>query len=203
MDLLKEAKAAGLPVTGETAPHYLTLTNKDFLRVGTNMKGYPPVRYQADQDRLWEGLQDGTIDSMGSDHAPHTAQEKNGSLFKIPSGMCCIQTMVPLMLNAVNQGKLTENQLAKVLSENTAKIYGLYPRKGSVLVGTDADFTIVDMEKEKTIHSEEFYSISKVSAFDNFRVKGYPVQTIVRGRTVMKDGFLTCEEESGGRFIPA
>jgi len=203
VDLLKEAKAKGLKVTGETAPHYLKLTNKDFLRLGTNMKGYPPVRYQEDQDRLWEGIQDGTIDSMGSDHAPHTAEEKNGSLFKIPSGMCCIQTIVPLMLNAVNEGKITENQLAAVLSENTAKIYGLYPRKGSVLVGTDADFTIVDMDKEVTLHSEEFYSISKVSAFDGFTVKGFPVQTIVRGKTVMKDGILTCEEVSGGQFIPA
>jgi len=203
VDLLKDAKAKGLKVTGETAPHYLNLTNKDFLRLGTNMKGYPPVRYQEDQDRLWEGVQAGIIDSMGSDHAPHTAAEKNGSLFKIPSGMCCIQTMVPLMLNAVNEGKITENQLAAVLSENTAKIYGLYPRKGSVLVGTDADFTIVDMNREVTLHSEEFYSISKVSAFDGFTVKGFPVQTIVRGKTVMKDGVLTCEEISGGQFIPA
>lgn len=203
VDLLKDAKAQGIPVTGETCPHYLNLTNKDFLRVGTNMKGYPPVRYQADQDRLWEGVQDGTIDSIGSDHAPHTAEEKNGSLFKIPSGMCCIQTIAPLMINAVSEGKITENQLAAVLSENTAKLYGLYPRKGSLQVGTDADFTIVDMNLEKTLHSEEFYSISKVSAFDGFHVKGFPVQTIVRGRTLMKDGVLTEEKVSGGQYIPS
>lgn len=108
VDLLKEAKKEGLPVTGETAPHYLTLTNRDFLRVGTNMKGYPPVRYQADQDRLWEGLRDGTIDSMGSDHAPHTAQEKNGEPVQDPFGYVLYQTMVPLMLNAVNQGRSRE-----------------------------------------------------------------------------------------------
>ena len=90
-----------------------------------------------------------------------------------------------------------------MLSENTAKLYGLYPRKGSVLVGTDADFTIVDMDLEKTIHMEDMYSISKVTAFDGFQVKGFPVQTIVRGRTVMKDGKLTCEQESNGEFIPA
>lgn len=203
VDLLKEAKEQGINVTGETCPHYLNLTNKDFLRVGTKIKGYPPVRYQADQDRLWEGVEQGIIDSIGSDHAPHTAEEKTGSLFKIPSGMCCIQTIVPLMINAVSQGKITANQLAAVLSENTAKLYGLYPRKGSVLVGTDADFTIVDMDLEKTIHMEDMYSISKVTAFDGFQVKGFPVQTIVRGRTVMKDGKLTCEQESNGEFIPA
>lgn len=186
VDLLKEAKEQGINVTGETCPHYLNLTNKDFLRVGTKIKGYPPVRYQADQDRLWEGVEQGIIDSIGSDHAPHTAEEKTGSLFKIPSGMCCIQTIVPLMINAVSQGKITANQLAAVLSENTAKLYGLYPRKGSVLVGTDADFTIVDMDLEKTIHMEDMYSISKVTAFDGFQVKGFPVQTIVRGRTVME-----------------
>ncbi len=202
VDLLREAKAQGIHVTGETAPHYLFLTNEDFPRIGTKMKGYPPVRCKEDQQKLWEGLTDGTIDSMGSDHAPHTAREKEGSLFTIPAGMCCIQTMVPLMLTAVNEGKITASQVAKVLSENTAKIYGLYPRKGSIQIGTDADFTIVDMGMKKVLRTEEMYSKSKITAFDGFRVQGFPVQTIVRGETVMKDGKLTCENESRGQFLP-
>lgn len=200
---LREAKRDGIPVTGETAPHYLFLTNRDFDRVGTNMKVYPPVRRQADQDALWAGVLDGTIDSVGSDHAPHTAKEKQGGLFRIPSGMCGLETIVPLLLDGVNRKKLTENRLAAILSENTAKLYGLYPQKGSVLPGTDADLTIVDFQKEKTIRSEEMYSVSKVSAFDGFQVKGVPVCTVVRGRILMKDGKLTAEERSEGRFIRA
>lgn len=200
VELLKRAKEQGILVTGETAPHYLFLTNEDFERVGTKMKGYPPVRFQADQDALWKGLKEGVIDSIGSDHAPHTAKEKEGSLFKIPAGMCCIETLVPLMIQAVREGRISENKLAAVLSENTARLYGLYPQKGSVKIGTDADFTIVDYEKEKIIRSEEMYSISKISAFDNIAVKGIPVQTIVRGTTVMKDGKLTLET-SRGQFV--
>ncbi|MFA9381913.1 MAG: dihydroorotase family protein, partial [Acetanaerobacterium sp.] len=198
--LLREAKARGVNATGETAPHYLTLTSADFDRIGTTMKGYPPVRYQADQDALWQGLRDGTVDSIGSDHAPHTAQEKNGSLFDIPAGMCCIETTVPLLLDAVNRGRLSENRLAAVLSENTAKLYGIYPQKGSLIPGTDADITIVDFNMKKTLRSEEMFSKSKTTAFDGFAVQGVPVQTIVRGKTLARNGVLTCEE-STGRFI--
>ncbi len=200
--LLREAKKEGLAVTGETAPHYLFLTNKDYKKIGNQMKGYPPVRYQEDQDALWQGLVDGTIDSMGSDHAPHTEEEKKGSLFQIPAGMCAVETMVPLMLHGVSQGRITKTRLAKVLSENTAKLYGIYPEKGSLEIGTDADITIVDFTKEHTIRKNELYSISKVTAFDGFQTKGLPAATIVRGRVVMENGELTCEE-SKGRFIKA
>lgn len=200
--LLKEAKAEGISVTGETAPHYLHLTNKDYNKIGNLMKGYPPVRYQEDQDALWQGLIDGTIETLGSDHAPHTEEEKKGSLFQIPAGMCAVETMIPLMLHAVNEGKITKTQLAKVLSENTAKIYGIYPQKGSLEIGTDADVTIVDFDKEHTIHNDELYSISKISAFDGFKIKGIPIVTIVRGNVVMENGELTCQE-SKGRFIKA
>lgn len=200
--LLREAKQKGIAVTGETAPHYLFLTNEDYERVGPKMKGYPPVRYAQDQACLWEGVSEGVIDSIGSDHAPHTEAEKEGSLFQIPSGMCGIETIVPLMLQGVREKKISENRLAAVLSENTAKLYGLYPRKGSMEIGTDADFTIVDYEKEKTIRSKGLFSVSKVSAFDGFRIKGMPVMTMLRGKVLMKDGVLTAEE-SGGTFIKA
>lgn len=202
VESLKRAKQEGIAVTGETAPHYLFLTNKDFNRVGTMMKGYPPVRRREDQDALWKGLREGTIDSMGSDHAPHTEKEKAGSLFQIPSGMCGVETMAPLMLLGVREGKLSENQLAAVMSENTAKIYGLYPQKGSFELGTDADFTIVDYKKEKTIHNKELFSISKVSAYDGMPLAGIPVMTMVRGMVLMQDGALT-EQESKGQFLKA
>lgn len=200
--LLKEAKSEGIAVSGETAPHYLFLTNEDYKNIGTRMKGYPPVRHQEDQDALWDGIRNGTIASMGSDHAPHTEEEKKGSLFQIPAGMCAVESMVPLMLHGVNQGKITKTQLAKVLSENTAKLYGIYPQKGSLEIGTDADLTIVDFSKEHVIHGNELFSISKVTPFDGFRIKGIPVATVVRGNVVMENGELT-SKDSIGQFIRA
>ncbi len=202
VDILRRAKREGVAVTGETAPHYLTLTKEDFARVGTAIKGYPPVRGKADQDALWQGLCDGTIDSLGSDHAPHTAQEKSGSLFEIPAGMCSIETLVPLMLDAANKKKISLGRLAQVLSENTAKLYGLYPQKGSLLPGTDADITIVDLARDKIIRAGEMFSISKVTAFDGVAVVGVPVHTIVRGNILVQDGKLTTER-STGRFVCA
>ena len=188
VDLVEAAQKRGEAVSMETCPHYLFLTNKDFDRVGTMIKGYPPVRLQEDQDRLWEGLRDGVICNVCSDHAPHTAEEKNDSLFKIPSGMCGVETLAPLMIEAVNDGRITKRQLAAFMSENPAKLYGLYPRKGALQVGADADLTLVDFAKTIAIRKENLQSVSKVTAFDGFTIKGAPVRTMVRGRTVMKDG---------------
>ncbi|MDR1764513.1 MAG: dihydroorotase [Lachnospiraceae bacterium] len=186
--LLREAKKAGVNVTGETCPHYLCITADDYGRIGNMIKCYPPVRYQADQDALWAGIADGTLSLVCSDHAPHTEKEKNDSLFKIPSGMCSTESMAPLMIDAVNAGKLDKNRLAAILSQEPAKLFGLYPRKGSLQVGTDADITIVDFEKAKTIRAADLHSISKVTAYDGVTVKGLPVYTILRGQVIAKEG---------------
>ena len=201
VDLVEEAQKKGLKVTAETCPHYLVLTKDDFKRVGPMIKGYPPVRDQADQDRLWDGLRKGIISHVCSDHAPHTAEEKSGSLFKIPSGMCGLETLVPLMADAVNHGKITENDLARVLSETPAKLFGLDERKGFLRVGMDADITVMDFDHEETVDISKFQSVSKVSAYDGFHLKGYPIASIVRGTIVMKDRKLTGIQQ--GRFIPA
>ncbi len=201
VDLVAEAQKKGLPVTMETCPHYLFLTDKDFERVGTRMKGYPPVRRQKDQDKLWQGIQDGVVTNICSDHAPHTAEEKQGGLFEIPAGMCGVQSLVPLMLGAVSEGKITKQQLAVLLSEGPAKLYGLYPQKGSLQVGTDADITLVDFGREMTIREEELQSVSKVTAFDGFTVQGVPVATIVRGRVVMRNGEIV--SQPCGKFLKA
>lgn len=201
VDLVEAAQAKGLKVTAETCPHYLVLTKDDFKRVGPMIKGYPPVRDQADQDRLWEGLRSGAISHVCSDHAPHTEAEKNGSLFKIPSGMCGLETLVPLMADAVNQGRITENDLARTLSETPAKLFGLDHCKGFLKVGMDADITVVDMNREETVDISKFQSVSKVSAYDGFKLKGWPVDCVVRGTVVMKDRKLTGVQQ--GRFVAA
>ena len=187
-ELVKQAQEEGYPITAETCPHFLYLTNEDFHRIGPHMKVYPPVKYKSDQQRLWEGLQEQVISVVCSDHAPHTAEEKNGDLWSIPAGMCGVETLAPLMLDAVDQGKMTLQQLVQVLSENPAKLFGIYPQKGSLQVGTDADLTIVDLNRKHVIKTENLHSKSKVTAYDGFEVTGMPVATIVRGRTVMKDG---------------
>jgi allantoinase len=196
---VRQAQKEGLPVTAETCPHYLFLSNEDFDRVGPTMKVYPPVKYKKDQEAIWQGLDDGVVSIVCSDHAPHTAEEKNGDLWSIPAGMCGVETLVPMMLNAVNEGKLTIQRLASVLSENPAKQFGVYPQKGSLQVGTDADITIVDLNKKHKINKEELHSKSKVTAFDGLEITGFPVSTIVRGKTVMKHGEIMGEPT--GRLV--
>ncbi|MBO8162163.1 MAG: allantoinase AllB [Brevibacillus sp.] len=190
VDLVKQAQAEGYPVTAETCPHYLFLSNEDYPRIGPAMKVYPTVKYKKDQERLWRGIAEGVVSVVCSDHAPHTEEEKDGDLWSIPAGMCGVETLAPLLLNAVHEKKLTLQQVVAVLSENPAKLFGIYPQKGSLQVGTDADITIVDMEKRYTINRENLRSKSKITAFDGFSGTGMPVATIVRGQTVMKDGVI-------------
>jgi dihydroorotase len=187
-DAIRRAQAQGAPVSAETCPHYLFLSNEDYPKVGPVMKIYPPVKYEKDKEALWQAISDGTITIVSSDHAPHTPEEKAGSLWEIPAGMPGTETMAPLMLNAVSEGKLTLQKLTALMAENPAKRFGIYPQKGSLEVGTDADITIVDMNKETTIKAAALHSKSKVTAYDGWRVKGVPVETIVRGETIMKNG---------------
>lgn len=193
VELIRQAQEEGYPITAETCPHFLFLTNEDFERVGPEMKVYPLVKYKKDQEKLWEGIRDGVLTIVCSDHAPHTSEEKQGDLWNVPAGMCGVETLAPLMLKAVSDGKITLQQAVSLLSTNPAKQFGVYPQKGSVLVDTDADFTIVDMDKETVIQKKHLHSKSKVSAFDGVQLKGIPVRTIVRGTTVMKDGEIQSE----------
>lgn len=200
VELIREAKKQGLHVTGETCPQYLTFTNEDYETVGNMMKVYPPVRHKEDQEAIWEGLKDGTLSFVCSDHAPHTREEKSGSIFDMPAGMCAIETLVPIIADQVNKGRITKQELANVLSEQPAKQYGLYPNKGSLQTGTDADITIMDFDTQKTLKAEELHSVSKVTAYDGYQVSAAPVCTILRGKVIVKDGRLI-EETHTGKFI--
>lgn len=186
--LIGEAQREGLAVTAETCPQYLFLTDRDYDSIGTAMKIYPLVKQQHDQDAIWQGIADNVITVACSDHAPHTEEEKDGDLWSVPAGSCGVETLVPLMLNAVSRQRLTLQQVVALLSENPARQYGLYPRKGVLQAGSDADITIVDMHKEIRIRKDALHSKTKVSAFDGFKVKGCPVATMVGGKLVMKDG---------------
>lgn len=198
VELIRRAQQDGYPVTAETCPHYLFLSAEDYDKIGPQMKVYPPVKYKKDQLALWDAVRDGTIALVCSDHAPHTEEEKDGDLWSIPAGMCGVETLAPLMLTAASEGKITIRDVARVLAEGPARLFRI-PNKGFIRVGYDADITLVDMNREAKISRSALHSKSKVTAFDGFPIKGVPVQTIVRGNTVMKDG--TILGEPGGKLV--
>jgi dihydroorotase-like cyclic amidohydrolase len=140
---------------------------------------------------------------IASDHAPHTEAEKKQPLWEAPAGLSGVETSVRLMLNEVNKGTLTINDYARIASEAPAKIWGIYPQKGNMLPGADADFTIVDMEKKGIIQNSELHSKNKNSVFDGTETQGIVAATVVRGRFVMKDGKLTGGKGTGVLVSPA
>ena len=144
-----------------------------------------------DQEALWGALNSGVIDAIASDHAPYPREEKDKgweNIFEAPSGGTGIQTHLPLMLDAVDKGKTTLKRLVETYSSNPARILGLYPRKGALFPGADADLVIVDPDASLQIKGEDLYSKQKVTAFEGYEGKGTPVTTIVRGEIVMEDG---------------
>jgi allantoinase len=188
VDAVAAARAKGQAVTGETCPHYLNTTDKDYDRLGIGMKVYPPIREQHHQDRLWAGIQNGEILTLGSDHAPHMESEKKGDIWTAPAGSSAIQTMVPQMLNHAAKGQISLNQLAALLSENPARIFGLYGQKGVIRAGADGDLTIVDMEKTVSVTREQMLSKNKESMLQGAVLQGAPVAVFLRGKQIMQDG---------------
>lgn len=175
--------------TAEATPHHLTLSAADYARLGTLLQMNPPVRDARHRTGVWKGIAQGIIDVLGSDHAPHTLEEKAKPYPASPSGMTGVQTLVPIMLDHVNSGKLTLERLADLTSAGPARIFGI-ARKGRIAVGYDADLTIVDMKRRETITNNWIASRAGWTPYDGKRVIGWPVGTIVRGREVMWDGEL-------------
>ncbi|MEC7833053.1 MAG: dihydroorotase [Pseudomonadota bacterium] len=174
----------------EVLPIHLTLHAPEcYERLGTFAQQNPPVRETHHQDALWEAVRNGTVDIIGSDHAPHTIKEKNETYPNTPSGTPAVQTMVPIMLNHVNEGRLTLDRLVELWSYGPERIHKL-STKGKIEIGYDADFTIVDLKKKKTITNEQQCSISKWTPFDGKEVTGWPISTIIRGNIVMRNDEL-------------
>ncbi|HYM68592.1 MAG TPA: allantoinase AllB [bacterium] len=195
VDLVRRGKASGVDVMAETGPHYLLLEGEDMgrRRLGSLMKISPPVRSREHADALWRGVLDGTIEVLGTDHSPHTREEKMadapmGDIWKAMAGWPGVETTVPLMLTQVNAGRLSLNHYVKVQTEGAARAWHLWPRKGHLGRGADGDVTIVDLRREGTIDQDRLHSKSKVTPFHGFRVTGMPVYTIVRGHVVMENG---------------
>jgi dihydroorotase len=201
VDTVRAAQQRGIPITAESCPQYLTLTDRDYERIGPMMKVYPPIRTQADQDALWQGLNDGVIVSVGSDHAPHTLAEKAQGLATQPAGAVGCETFGPVMIDALLRGKTTVERFAEVMSTSTAKLYGLYPRKGTIRLGSDADLTIIDPAASRTVRNEDLVAKQPVSPWNTFELTGAPTEVVLRGQIVMRNGQEVGEHR--GQFVAA
>ncbi|MET2827643.1 dihydroorotase [Mesorhizobium shangrilense] len=173
--------------TCEATPHHLTLSADDYARLGTLIQMNPPVRAISHRDGVWHGISQGIVDVLGSDHAPHTLAEKAKPYPASPSGMTGVQTLVPIMLDHVNAGRLTLERFVDLSSHGPQRIFGM-ARKGRVAAGYDADFTIVDLKRRETITNAQAGSKAGWTPYDGKQVTGWPVGTMVRGRRVMWEG---------------
>lgn len=173
----------------EVTPHHLTMDDSDYRRIGTLAQMNPPVRAARHRDGLWRGLAQGVVDVIGSDHAPHTLEEKARAYPDSPSGMTGVQTVVPLLLDHVNAGRLTLQRFVDLTSAGPARLFGM-AAKGRVAMGYDADLTIVDMKRRETIRNEWIASRVGWTPYDGKEVVGWPVGTFVRGAKVMWEGEL-------------
>lgn len=171
--LVRIAKREGLPVFAETTTHHLFLSEEDYEAFGTFVQMNPPLRSKSDQAALWEGISDGTIDTIGTDHAPHTREEKELPFGQAPSGIPGVETLLPLMLDAVNQGKLSLERLIELTHTNPQKIFNLPPHDDCVLV---------DMEKEMRVTDEMMHSKCGWTPYRGRLLKGWPEYVILDGR---------------------
>ena len=174
----------------EVTPHHLTLSADDYARLGTRLQMNPPVRDAAHRAQLWQGLEQGVLDILGSDHAPHTPEEKARPYPESPSGMTGVQTLVPVMLDHVAAGRLSLARFVDMTSAGPARLFGI-AGKGRVATGYDADLTIVDLKRKAVVTDDWIASRSRWTPYDGKAVKGWPVGTLVRGRRVMWEGELT------------
>jgi D-hydantoinase len=194
VEIVKDAKDSGLPVTAETCPHYLILTKKDMERNGHLLKMSPPLRESHDNEALWNGLALGTIDMVATDHSPmhllKDLESMKDDIWSIDPGIPGMETMVPLLFDrGVNHGLISVERFAEITSTATAKTLGLYPQKGSLIVGADADLTIIDPKMESIIRADKLHSKADYTPFEGWKVKGVPVKTVVRGTLVMDNGY--------------
>ena len=181
VEIIREAKKKGIDVTCETGPHYLILCDEDLQEEG-RFKMNPPLRSKEDREALIEGIKDGTIDMIATDHAPHSAEEKGRGLEKSLMGVVGIETAFPLLYtHLVLKGVITLERLVELMSTNPKKRFGI---KGGTDEGESADFTVIDLDEEYTINSKDFYSMGKATPFEGYKVKGKIVHTYVKGEKI-------------------
>lgn len=195
--VVREELRLGTRMIIETCPHYLVL---DTSREGTWAKVSPPVRRAEHAEQLWEGIEEGTITTIGSDHSAKMAENKGEDIWSAMNGFSAIETLFPVFYSAARHRGLDLVKIAELCSANAARTFGLYPQKGTLSVGSDADLVIVDPGREVTIEPGILHSFSDFTPFHGIRVAGWPVLTMLRGQVVYRDGdFVTTGQ---GRYLP-
>lgn len=206
MELIKQAREEGVDVYAETCPHYLFLNEDALETFGPFAKCNPPLRKQKLVDKLWKYVTDGTVDYIGSDHSPFLYEEKTKGLndiFAAVSGFPGVDLRLPLMLHAVKQGKITLEKVVELLCVNPAKIFGIFPQKGILTPGADADFAVIDLEHTMTVDKEKNYSHAKAIAipYDGWKLDCRIDATILRGKILMKDGVVDESAKAYGQLV--
>jgi len=189
-------------VTMETTPQHLTLAAPEcYERLGTYAQMNPPIRDARHREALWKAVNEGLVDVIGSDHAPHTREEKDKVYPDTPSGMPGVQTLATILLDHVNAGRMTLERFVDLTSAGAARIFGI-ASKGRISLGFDADFTIVDLKKKRKIENSWIASRCGWTPFDGMTTTGWPIATIIRGKTVMRDHALTLPSQGAPlRFV--
>jgi dihydropyrimidinase len=201
MDAISREKKNGTAIFVETCPHYLTLSYES--QQGYLAKVMPPIRSKSDTARIWQEVETGNVDTIGTDHVANRLDLKLGgdTVWDALAGFPGMGTMMPILLSeGVNKGRITLPQLSNLTSLNTAKIFGMYPKKGIIQKGTDADIVLADMKAEKKVSAELLGGYSDYTVYDGWILKGWPVKTLVRG-TVVAEDFKVTGKPGHGKFI--
>lgn len=205
LEAVRRFLRTGAPVTAETCPHYLFFTEADLERVGPYAKVNPPLRQPDDQAALWEGLADGSLIAVTTDHSPFTVEEKERArtdIWRTPPGAPGVEELMLGMMDAALKGRLSIEHAVRLISTNGARRFGIYPRKGVIAVGADADLVLYDPALTTTIHPAMLFSRSKASdrLYDGMTFQGRVRRTLVNGRTVFVDGAIV-GEPGWGQFV--
>ncbi len=189
--LIHKAQEEGIRVWAETCSHYLTFTVDDMDTLGAALKFSPPMHDKQNREELWDLVDKGYVSTISSDHCPFSSEEKfadEDDIWKTPNGIPGVQAIAPVLLNGVNEGRITLEKVVELTSYNASRLYRLYPKKGILQPGSDADFTLVDMDMEKVFCKEDNKSKCPWSPYYGRTFKGWPVMTVCRGEIIYKNG---------------
>jgi allantoinase len=205
VDVIRRYQRDGVDVSAETCPHYLFFTDQDYLRLGPYAKFNPPIRSLVDQRALWTGLADGTLSVVTSDHGPYLVEEKERgreATWLAPSGGPGVQTLLPMMITAALRGRLSLEQVVRLVSSEPARLFGLAGRKGTIAPGADADICIYDPRPEIVMTKDRMLSQARDvnKLYDGMSLQGEVVATVSAGRVVFREGQILADKGSG-RFI--
>ena len=201
IDLVRRERELGATLSIESCPQYFYINSDEVREYGPTRKFTPPARDAPAGELMWKRLARGQIDLISTDHAPSTLDQKFASdIWGCPFGLPGVETTLTMLLDAVAEGKLTLQRLVQTYSEAPARLLGLYPRKGALRIGSDADVVLVDTEQEHVLSNDNIVSKAGWTPFDGRRVKGQAVMTMLRGQVVAENGKVTAEP-GGGRFV--